>query len=51
MKEDGVPEKLIRLIQAYYEHVRACMQADEELPSLFDIDFGVRQGCNLSPSS
>ena len=51
MQEDGVLEKLIRLIQVYYKHVRVCIQAAEELCSLFEIDFGVRQGCILSPSS
>ena len=49
MTEDGVPGKIVRLIQAYYQHTRAQIQIGGELSSMFQIDFGVRQGCILSP--
>ena len=41
-------QKPIPLIQAYYQHIGACMLADGELSSHFHIDFGMRQGYIVS---
>ena len=49
MEVDCVPPKIIRLIQVYYQHTRAWIQVNGEISPLFDIPFGVRQGCILSP--
>ena len=49
MTEDGVPGSIVRLIQAYYQHTRAQIQIGGELSSMFQIDFGGRQGCILYP--
>jgi hypothetical protein len=49
MEEDCVQPKIIQLIQAHYQHTRVCIKVNGELSPLFDIDFGVRQGCVLSP--
>lgn len=50
MEHDGIPSKLLRLIQAYYNRTRACVRAYSETSDQFDISTGVRQGCILSPT-
>jgi hypothetical protein len=49
MTEDEVPGKIFRFIHAYYQHMQAQIQISTELSSMFQIDFGVQQGCILSP--
>ena len=49
MKSDGMPEKLINLIKAYYVNTKAAIRTNGELSSEFSISTGVRQGCVLSP--
>ena len=38
MTKDGVPGKMVRLIQAYYQHTRAQIQIGGELSLMFQID-------------
>ncbi|XP_065585165.1 uncharacterized protein LOC136044005 [Artemia franciscana] len=49
MRNDGVPEKIVRLIKAYYVGTRGFIRADGEISKEISIDKGVRQGCALSP--
>ena len=49
MEADGMPAKLLRLIQAYYRVTRARVRAYGEESATFEVKTGVRQGCALSP--
>ena len=49
MKADGVPEKLIRLLRAYYLNTKARVRVYGETSHHFTVRTGVRQGCVLSP--
>ena len=49
MRDDGVPEKIVRLIKAYYVGTRAFIRADGGISKEISIDKGVRQGYALSP--
>ncbi|KAK2709168.1 hypothetical protein QYM36_012984 [Artemia franciscana] len=49
MRDDGVPEKVVRLIMAYYKGTRAFVRADKEISKGLSTDEGVLQGCALSP--
>ena len=49
MAADGMPPKLLRLIQAYYDSSRTKVRADQTESDYFDICSGVKQGCVLSP--
>ena len=46
----GVPDKLVKLIKAFYENYECCIALDNNtLTDNFNITTGVRQGCILSP--
>jgi hypothetical protein len=45
----GIPEKVIKVIQSFYEDSRCAVRADGEVGEWFQIITGVRQGCVLSP--
>ena len=46
----GVPDKLVKLIKAFYENYQCCIALDNNaLTDNFNITTGVRQGCILSP--
>ena len=49
MRDDGVLEKIVRLIKAYYEGTRASVRTDRKISKGTSADEGVRQGCVLSP--
>ena len=49
MSLDGIDQKLLTLIQAYYRNTRAKVKVYGELSDSFEINSGVRQGCPLSP--
>ena len=49
MQADGIPLKLLRLIQGYYRLTRVRVKVYGEETELFDVGTGVRQGCVLSP--
>ncbi|VDN55700.1 unnamed protein product [Dracunculus medinensis] len=50
MEHDGVAEKIIRLIKAFYKRTSAQICVYEEQIDLFEIRTSVRQGCILSPT-
>ena len=45
----GVPEKIVRLSQAFQEGFQARVLHEEDVTEPFDMKTGVRQGCLLSP--
>jgi hypothetical protein len=45
----GIPEKVIRIIQSFYNDSRCAVRAEGEMGEWFRIITGVRQGCVLSP--
>ncbi|BHF70385.1 hypothetical protein SprV_0301343500 [Sparganum proliferum] len=49
MALDGVPEKIIAMIKAYYRSTTARVPVRDNLSQPFGIRSGVRQGCILSP--
>nr|VZH96284.1 unnamed protein product [Spirometra erinaceieuropaei] len=49
MALDGVPEKIIAMIKAYYRSTTARVLVRNNLSQPFGIRSGVRQGCILSP--
>ncbi|BHF70462.1 hypothetical protein SprV_0301351300 [Sparganum proliferum] len=49
MALDGVPEKIIAMIKAYYRSTTARVPVRNNLSQPFGIRSGVRQGCILSP--
>jgi hypothetical protein len=50
MRADGMPDKLVRLIAAYYAHTTAAVRVGGSDSDSFEISSGVRQGCVLSPT-
>ncbi|VDN55719.1 unnamed protein product [Dracunculus medinensis] len=50
MERGGVPEKIIRLIKAFYERTSAQVCIYGELTDSFEIRTDVCQGCTLSPT-
>ncbi|VDN59414.1 unnamed protein product [Dracunculus medinensis] len=46
----GVPEKIVRLIKAFYERTSMQICLYGELTESFKIKTGVRQGCIISPT-
>lgn len=50
MPADGIPVKLLRLIQGYYRSTRVRMRAYGSESETFEVRSGVRQGCALSPT-
>ena len=49
MRDDGVPEKIVLLVDAHYAGTRILVRADGENSKELPTDEGVRQGCVLSP--
>jgi hypothetical protein len=46
----GVPAKMIGVIRAFHEGMRACVRLDDgELSEWFEVTHGLRQGCVLAP--
>ena len=50
MQEEGAPEKIIRLILAYYDQTDALVRGETEQSTQFLIEEGIRQGFILSPA-
>ena len=49
LRADGVPEKLVKIIRAYYSATSAQVRTGGNLSNAFPLTSGVRQGCALSP--
>ena len=49
LQKIGVSTKLIKMLQAMYSHVEACVRWDSVLSEFFDCPAGVRQGAKESP--
>ena len=49
LRQLGIPDKLIRLVQELYRDLQARVRAEDGLSEAFNVDTGVRQGCILSP--
>ena len=49
MEADGIPTKLLDLIELYYKDTKALVRTPEGDSTIFNIHSGVRQGCPLSP--
>ncbi len=45
----GVPEKLINVIRAFHDGMRACIRLDGDCSVWFLVSQGLRQGCVISP--
>ena len=50
MKQDGVPENLIRLLNANYDGTKGPVRVDSELSDLVLIKEGLCQGCGVAPT-
>ncbi|CAI9720133.1 Hypothetical predicted protein [Octopus vulgaris] len=50
MQADGIPVKLLNLIQGYYRSTRAPVRVYGGETESFDVTTGVRQSCALSPT-
>jgi len=49
LRNNGIPEKLVNLLENIYNKSVGAVQVDGELLEWFAVTVGVRQGCNLSP--
>ena len=49
MRNAGIAEKLIKLIQAIYHKAESAVKKDKQLTDWFKTEVGTRQGCTLSP--
>ena len=49
LRHYGIPDKLVRLIQKYYEESSCRVIHDGQFTRSFEVKTGVRQGCLLSP--
>ena len=46
----GVPAQMIAVIQQFHDGIRACVRPDDGVCSdWFEVEYGLRQGCVLSP--
>ncbi len=45
----GVPDKLISVIRAFHDGMRAAVRFGDETSEWFEVDKGLRQGCVLAP--
>ena len=50
MEADGIPPKLLRMIQAYYHSTCTTVRVNGIESETFEVRTGVRQGCALSPT-
>jgi len=48
-KSYGIPERIIKIIQSFYQDSRCSVRTDGQLGDRFKVITGVRQGCLLSP--
>ena len=44
----GIPPKIERLIRALYKNTKACVRIDKIYSDWFNVESGLRQGCNFS---
>ena len=49
MRNAGISETLIKLIQAIYQKADGAVKKDKQLTDWFKTEVGTRQGCTLSP--
>jgi hypothetical protein len=49
LRQDGVPQKLVKLVRMWYKKVRARVRVNDEESTWFETKVGVRQGDTLSP--
>ena len=49
LRNYGVPEELVALLEDLYSKSASAVRVDGELTEWFKITVGVRQGCELSP--
>src|SRR5688572_28783458 len=49
MRNYGIPEELVELLEDLYSKTLSAVRVDGELTEWFRIHVGVRQGCGLSP--
>ena len=49
LRNFGIPEDLIQLLEDLYRKTVSAVRIDGELTEWFKVTVGVRQGCNLSP--
>ena len=49
LRNFGIPEDLIQLLEDLYRKTVSAVRVDGELTEWFKVTVGVRQGCNLSP--
>ena len=49
LRNYGIPEKLVVLLEDMYRKSVSAVRVDGELTDWFKVTVGVRQGCNLSP--
>ena len=49
LRNYGVPEELVALLEDLYSKSASAVRVDGELTEWFKITVGVRQGCGLSP--
>jgi reverse transcriptase-like protein len=49
MKEYGVSEKIVKILQSLYDNTRAQVRVKGELSEYLSLKTGVKQGCVLSP--
>ena len=48
MKKYGIPEKIVRMVQSFYEGFQCAVEDQGEICEWFDLKTGVKQGCNMS---
>ena len=48
MEKYGIPEKMVRMVRAFYEDFQCAVEDQGEICEWFDIKTGVKQGCNMS---
>src|SRR6185295_15905866 len=49
MREYGVSEKIVRIVNSLYENTRAQVRVNGSLSEFLSLKTGVKQGCVLSP--
>jgi Reverse transcriptase (RNA-dependent DNA polymerase) len=49
LRNYGIPEELVVLLEDLYSKSVSAVRVDGELTEWFKITVGVRQGCNLTP--
>lgn len=49
LRKKGIPNKIINVIKALYSNAKTSVLHNGQLSEEFEIEYGVRQGCPLSP--